>query len=183
VDADQNVVNPDGSAYVQPEAPLDPNAGMVNTGTYIDPGTGQPVTIAAPAPVDTSGGYNYSSGPGDSYGGGDFYGGGGSGGCPAPWIKVTLADGGTIAAGDIKPGMKVFTQHEHTGVWGVHPVTAVGFGEDERWKVVTEDGREFIGTFNHRVKTDKDWVEIRHLQPGDKIVQINGHAVVKSSQH
>jgi len=143
-------------------------------------------------PVDSSlAGYNYAAGPfenggfgpGDSYGGGDFYGGGGSGGCPAPWIKVTLADGGTVAAGDIKPGMKVFTQHEHTGVWGVHPVTAVGFGEDERWKVVTEDGREFIGTFNHRVKTDKDWVEIRHLQPGDKIVQINGHAVVKSSQH
>ena len=43
--------------------------------------------------------------------GGDFgdYGGAGSindgGYCPAPWINILLADGGTVKAGDIKPGM------------------------------------------------------------------------------
>jgi hypothetical protein len=40
-----------------------------------------------------------------------------------------------------------------------------------------------VGTFNHRVMTDKDWTEIRHLQPGDKVVQHEGFAVVKSAAH
>ena len=109
-------------------------------------------------------------------------GGGGGGGCPAPWINILLADGGTVQAGDMKPGMQVFTRHEKTDEWGVYPVTAVSFGEDERWEVVLEDGRTFLGTFNHRVcAIDKDWIEIRDLQPGDKLVQPEGVGVVKSS--
>ncbi len=109
-------------------------------------------------------------------------GGGGGGGCPAPWINILLADGGTVQAGNMKPGMQVFTRHEKTDEWGVYPVTAVSFGEDERWEVVLEDGRVFLGTFNHRVcAVDKDWIEIRDLQPGDKLVQQEGFGVVKSS--
>ena len=103
--------------------------------------------------------------------------------CPAPWIKITMAGGGVVNAGDIKPGMMVYTRHETTGEWGNFPVTAVEQGEDTRWAVLFEGGAEFVGTFNHRVMTDKDWTEIRHLQPGDKVVQHEGFAVVKSAAH
>ena len=118
------------------------------------------------------GGRGYDSGSGD-YGGG----------CPAPWINILLADGSTVQAGDVKPGMEIFTQHETTNEWGSYPVTAVSFGEDDRWEVVLEDDRKFVGTFNHRVRTDIDWVEIRNLQPGDKLVQPEGFGIVKSSKH
>jgi hypothetical protein len=112
-------------------------------------------------------------------------GGGETGGktCPAPWIKITMAGGGVVNAGDIKPGMLVYTRHETTGEWGNFPVTAVEQGEDTRWAVLFEGGAEFVGTFNHRVMTDKDWTEIRYLQPGDKVVQHEGFAVVKSAAH
>ena len=103
--------------------------------------------------------------------------------CPAPWIKITMAGGGVVNAGDIKPGMLVYTRHETTGEWGNFPVTAVEQGEDTRWAVLFEGGAEFVGTFNHRVMTDKDWTEIRYLQPGDKVVQHEGFAVVKSAAH
>lgn len=105
------------------------------------------------------------------------------GGCPAPWINILMADNGLVKAGDIKPGMQVYTRHETTNEWGVYPVTAVEMGEDNRWEVVLEDGRTFVGTFNHRVRTDNNWTEIRNLKAGDKLVQPDGFGIVKSSQH
>lgn len=124
-----------------------------------------------------------SFGFGDYSSGGGWGGGGGGGGCPAPWVGILLADGSTVKAGDIKPGMEVFTRHEKTEDWGVYPVTAMEMGEDERWEVILEDGRTFVGTFNHRVCTDADWIEIRNLKPGDKLVQQEGFGVVKSSKY
>ena len=123
------------------------------------------------------------------YGGGggrelEAYAGTGSfgGGCPAPWINILLADGGLVKAGDVKPGMQVYTRHETTNEWGVFPVTAMEMGEDERWEVALEDGRIFVGTFNHRVHTGNDWTEIRDLKVGDKLVQPEGHGIVKYSK-
>jgi hypothetical protein len=103
--------------------------------------------------------------------------------CPAPWIKITMAGGGVVNAGDIKPGMLVYTRHETTGEWGNFPVTAVEQGEDTRWSILFESGAEFVGTFNHRVMTDKGWTEIQHLQPGDSVVQKDGFAVVKTVKY
>jgi hypothetical protein len=103
--------------------------------------------------------------------------------CPAPWIKITMADGGVVKAGDIKPGMMVYTRHETTGEWGNFPVTAVEQGEDTRWAVLFEGGAEFVGTYNHRVMTDKEWTEIQHLRAGDKVVQHEGFAVVKTVKY
>ena len=97
--------------------------------------------------------------------------GGRGSGCPAPWVKITLGDKTTIPAGSIKPGMTVWTQHETTGEWGVFPVTAVSMCKDQRWRLVTESGQDFVGTFNHRVKTDTGWQELRKLDIGDKLVQ------------
>jgi hypothetical protein len=103
-------------------------------------------------------------------------------GCPAPWVEILLADGGIVQAGDIKVGMEVYTRHETTNEWGVYPVTAVEMGEDERWEVVLDDGRIFVGTFNHRVHTGDDWTEIRNLKAGDKLVQTDGYGTVQYSK-
>jgi len=111
----------------------------------------------------------------------DFGGFNDGGYCPAPWINILLADGGTVKAGDIKPGMEVYTRHETTNEWGVYPVSAVEMSEDERWEVLLEDGRSFVGSPNHRVHTGEDWTEIRALKAGDKLVQPEGFGVVKSS--
>ena len=104
------------------------------------------------------------------------------GSCPAPWIDISLADGSTVKAGDIKVGMLVHTQHESSGEWGDYPVTAVSFAKDTRWVVLLDDGREFVGTFNHRVKVGDDWVEIQHLKAGDKLTQLTGEGIVKESK-
>ena len=101
--------------------------------------------------------------------------------CPAPWINILLADGGTVKAGDIKPGMEVYTRHENTNEWGVYPVSDVEMSEGNRWEVLLEDGRSFVGTFNHRVHTGDGWTKIRFLKAGDKLVQPEGFGVVKSS--
>jgi hypothetical protein len=103
-------------------------------------------------------------------------------GCPAPWIEILLADGGIVQAGDIKVGMEVYTRHETTNEWGVYPVTAVEMGEDERWEVVLDDGRIFVGTFNHRVHTGDNWTEIRNLKAGDKLVKTDGYGTVQYSK-
>jgi hypothetical protein len=118
-----------------------------------------------------------------NFGGGFGGEGGGGGGCPAPWINITLADGGTVKAGDIKPGMMVYTRHETTGEWGNFPVTIVRKGEDTRWVILFEGGVEFVGTFNHPVMVGNAWVEIQHLKAGDKVLQPEGFAVVKSAEY
>jgi hypothetical protein len=79
--------------------------------------------------------------------------------------------------------MVVHTRHETTGEWGDFPVTIVRHGEDERWSIKFEDGREFVGTFNHPVMVDEAWVEIQHLKAGDKVLQPEGFAVVKSAKY
>jgi hypothetical protein len=129
------------------------------------------------------GGFDSGSDSGSSFGSGFGGGFGSGGGCPAPWINITLADGGTVKAGDIKPGMIVYTRHETTGEWGNFPVTVVRNGEDNRWTILFESGIEFVGTFNHPVMVDDAWVEIQHLKAGDKVVQPEGFAVVKSAKY
>ena len=103
----------------------------------------------------------------------------GGGGCPAPWINITLSDGITIKAGNVKPGMLVYTKHETQDVWGDYLVTASEIVTDERWIVKFENDIEFVGTFNHRVLTDSAWTEIRDLTPGSKVMQRDGYAIVK----
>jgi hypothetical protein len=137
---------------------------------------------------DLSGSFDFRGGDSSGYGSdfapansSDFGGRNDAGYCPAPWINILLADGGTVKAGDIKPGMEVYTRHETTNEWGVYPVSAVEMSEDERWEVLLEDGRSFVGSPNHRVHTGEDWTEIHALKAGDKLVQPEGFGVVKSS--
>lgn len=101
----------------------------------------------------------------------------GRGGCPAPWMKITLGDKTVINAGDIKVGMEVYTKHETTGVWGNYKVTNVTSMEDYRWVVICDDDSKFIGTFNHRFLTDKGWVELNKLEPNDNIITFDDNKV------
>jgi intein/homing endonuclease len=79
--------------------------------------------------------------------------------------------------------MQVYTRHENKDVWGNYPVIGVKPGRDLRWKIDFEDGRQFVGTFNHPLHTqDRGWVEIRDLKIGDQITEPGGtFAVVKSA--
>jgi hypothetical protein len=44
--------------------------------------------------------------------------------------------------------------------------------EAECWRLELEDGRVFVGTHNHRVRTAAAWVELRHLVPGAQLVGV-----------
>lgn len=105
------------------------------------------------------------------------------GGCPAPWTKITLADKSVIEASKIERGMYVYTKHENKGIWGTYKVTDKQNSNDDRWIVKFDDGREFVGTYNHRVLTENDWCEIRNLRSGDKIVTEQGFVTVTESSY
>jgi hypothetical protein len=172
-----------------PEGGLDLNNGGSGGDTTLDNDTSDnseddPETIinnsTAQAAADYGVGDDVSI---DDFGGGGA-GGGGGGGCPAPWIKITLADKSVVEAKDVKVGMQVYTRHENKDVWGNYPVIAVKPGQDLRWKIDFEDGRQFTGTFNHPLYTqDRGWVEIRDLKIGDQITEPGGtFAVVKEAK-
>ena len=94
----------------------------------------------------------------------------GGGSCPSPEMEILMHDGTTMKAGDIKVGMEVLTRHETTDELGVWPVTAVSMAEDERWIIKFDDGREFIGTFNHRMLTPDGWLEINKMSAGQTVI-------------
>lgn len=122
------------------------------------------------------------SGPGG--GGGSGGGGGGSptgwddpGGnaCPAPWVRITLANdrrdgpGVEIRADEIRPGMFVWTMQERTLEWGAFEVEAASIHPArERWLLDTEDGRRVVASDDHRVYSN-DWRRIQDLQEGDSL--------------
>ncbi|NTX07046.1 hypothetical protein [Myxococcus sp. CA040A] len=94
----------------------------------------------------------------------------GGGGCPAPWVPILLSDGREVPAGEVRAGAWVRTQDEVTLEWGDYPVSYVSTLEAERWRLVLDDGRELVATYNHRVRTDAAWVELRHLDAGMRLV-------------
>jgi predicted phage tail protein len=154
----------------------DPN--YVFTGPVNTTGIGHPVPILygqleIGSQVISAGISRHSvSDNGGSFGG-DTEGPGGEppiGHCPAPWVPILLADGRELAAGSIRAGMRVRTQHEHTLEWGEFEVEAVSFHEERRWRLMLKDGREFVGSAPHRVRTEEGWIQLDDLQPGDSLV-------------
>lgn len=93
--------------------------------------------------------------------------------CPAPWMRILLADGSLIEAGDLKPGMMVQTKHEDTLKEGNFKVEAVSIVSGPRLKVIFND-LEFVGSTTHKFYKDGEWVEIKDLKVGDVI---DGHTV------
>ncbi len=75
-----------------------------------------------------------------------------------------------MPAGELRVGAYVRTQHETTLEWGDFPITQVARLEAECRRLVLEDGRELVATYNHRVRTEADWVELRRLEAGMRLV-------------
>lgn len=94
----------------------------------------------------------------------------GGGACPAPWTEILLANeqrdgpGGNIPAGDLRPGMWVWTRHELTMDWGAFQVEAVTIEQDQpRWLFHAGD-RELCATPNHRLYVGGGrWLEINRF--------------------
>jgi hypothetical protein len=104
--------------------------------------------------------------------------GGGGGLCPAPWSMITLANGAKIPAGELYDGAKVlgFDEYLHDGL--VTPKVGIvrnpSRGWQERYDVAFASGRHASFSRNHRVVTDKGWVQVQDLKGGDTLPSFGG---------
>lgn len=119
--------------------------------------------------------------------GGDLDGGGGGGGspsptatpvpptptptadaCPDPSMRILLADGSMIPAGELKAGMLLKTRHEETMEEGLYQVSHVSILESE--KVSLRIGEvNFTCSKSHKFWDGQDWVEAERLKAGDNV--------------
>ena len=90
--------------------------------------------------------------------------------CPAPEMRILLANGALKAAGELQVGDVVKTQHENTLAWGEHPVTHVSLVPDaSRIKFTFDDG-EFVCSLDHKFfKAANEWVTAKDVIPGDML--------------
>jgi hypothetical protein len=141
---------------------------------------------------DSSVGDSWTPIPGTTTGGGGGGGGGTGGGggedtwtppggstnCPEVNVPILLANethtgpGETILAGDLRPGMFVWTQHEYTLEWDADEVTvARTVAGQPSWWVRLTDGRANRYSHGHRFRVEgKGFVRNHDLLPGDRIV-------------
>jgi hypothetical protein len=87
--------------------------------------------------------------------------------CPAPWMRITLADGTEITAGELKVGMFVKTMHEHTLEWGNHEVTHVESIQDIERVEIEFDHVNFVCSKDHKFYVNGEWIEVYKLKAGD----------------
>jgi hypothetical protein len=90
--------------------------------------------------------------------------------CPAPEMRILLANGDLKAAGELQVGDVVKTQHENTLAWGEHPVTHVSLVPDaSRLKFTFDDGK-FVCSLDHKFfKAANEWVTAKDVIPGDML--------------
>jgi hypothetical protein len=88
--------------------------------------------------------------------------------CPAPSMRILLADGSQIPAGDLKSGMIVRTNHEDTMELGDYEVTQVSIVQAERISMnIGKTG--FICSDSHKFHVDGSWKEAGSFKVGDVI--------------
>jgi len=94
-----------------------------------------------------------------------------SSGCPDPSMQISLADGGEVAAGDLKVGDMVRTMHETTLKWGDYKVTHKEIVNQPKLEIVFNDGeKKVIVSESHRFwVNDSDWVYATDLKKGDDV--------------
>ena len=100
--------------------------------------------------------------------------------CPAPDMRILLANGSLKAAGDLQVGDVIRTQHETTLAWGDHPVTHVSIVHDvPRLKIELGDV-EFVCSLDHKFfKAAGEWVTAKDVVLGD---MLSGHTVRSLTQ-
>ena len=88
--------------------------------------------------------------------------------CPTPEMTILMSDGSSVPAGDVRPGMWVYTAHEHTGKWGSFKVVQASIHQAERLKIDTERGSISCST-SHKFKTYGGWIEAKDIKVGSVI--------------
>jgi hypothetical protein len=82
-------------------------------------------------------------------------------GCPDPSMRITLANGSTIRAGELKVGMKVLAVHETTKELGSYPITNIKIQQAIKFRIRFDDGKEIICSDLHRF----------YLEDGDTLIR------------
>ena len=118
-------------------------------------------TLLCPEDMPNTGGNEYT------YRGDSGY----SSGCPDPSMMIHLADGGEVAAGELKVGDMVRTVHEKTFEWGDYKVTHKEIVNQPKIEISLDNGKKkVIVSESHRFWTnDKDWVHTADLKKGDSL--------------
>lgn len=88
--------------------------------------------------------------------------------CPTPEMTILMSDGASVPAGEVRPGMWVYTAHEHTGKWGSFKVVQASIHQAERLKIDTERGSISCST-SHKFKTYGGWIEAKDIKVGSVI--------------
>ena len=105
---------------------------------------------------------------------------GGGGGCPTPEMRILLADGNSIKAGDIKVGTKLCTVHEKTGEWGHYKVSYAGRMIQPILSVKI-GGTSVKVSESHKFLTENNgYVTISDLNIGSVIRTVNGLSKLES---
>lgn len=99
----------------------------------------------------------------------------GSGGCPAPEMRILLSDYSSIPAGQLTVGQYVKTVHETTKIVGDYRVEYVNVIEQPRVEIEFNDGK-FICSESHKFALNNEWIEAKNVLPG----QVLSYRVVKS---
>jgi hypothetical protein len=89
--------------------------------------------------------------------------------CPAPEMKILMADGTLKEAGNLSIGDLVNTQHEDTFIWSTYPVTYCNIiPEISRIKILFND-TEFIGSYDHKFYNEmtSSWLIAKDVKVGD----------------
>lgn len=108
-------------------------------------------------------------------------GGGGGSGCPDPATPVLIAPDETMPAGHLDIGDRVYSPHEHTGVWDYYTITHVEWINQPRLKIIMDDRTVVVISTTHKFLTGLDqWTYASQLTVGHDICSTNGVRTVTS---
>jgi hypothetical protein len=113
---------------------------------------------------------------GSSGGGSGGTSGGGGGACPAPWVKVRLANGCDVNASELHNGARVMAVDDNTML----PLPQGGIVRDVatiwklRYRIKLTNGAATEWSENHRFAVvDRGWTAVQNLRSGDHIMGLD----------
>lgn len=115
-------------------------------------------------------------GNGDNGNGGNGGGGGGGGGCLCADVLVTMADGSTKRAAEIKVDDLILGMDGDAG-HSIQTVTTVNSSRQPCYDVLLSDGSTIGASATHKWFTSRGLMHTPSLEPNTELVQIDGEAV------